>query len=343
MKNMKNMKYILGIDQGGTKTAALVCDLNGKILGVGYESGLDKKSQFDGILDVSRKVCSESGIALEDIGAVCGGLSGADWDSDYIRLTQELTRALNIADATVLNDCMIACRGGTAAANRAVVCAGTGMNIGIRRADGAQFLYGYFVSINNIIDGASALGPAAFRAVMESYHGIRGPTMLTDLILRYTGHSDAEHLLFELTTGKYKWQMKELAPFVTQANAEGDYEAVKIIDGFADENAKYVRAAIKQVGIRDCEIDLVFSGSVFKNKGTLAADRIYQRISVIPENEPDGLNGCKINKVHALYEPVCGAALTILDREHGGTLPEKIAGIFHDSAKAHGLTRDLLV
>jgi N-acetylglucosamine kinase-like BadF-type ATPase len=34
------MKYFLGIDQGGTKTAALVCDANGNILGVGNEKGL---------------------------------------------------------------------------------------------------------------------------------------------------------------------------------------------------------------------------------------------------------------------------------------------------------------
>ncbi|MBQ8954023.1 MAG: hypothetical protein IJ048_07890 [Clostridia bacterium] len=33
------MKYVLGIDQGGTKTHALVSDENGRILGVGRDVG----------------------------------------------------------------------------------------------------------------------------------------------------------------------------------------------------------------------------------------------------------------------------------------------------------------
>ena len=33
------MKYILGIDQGGTKTAAVIADENGNILGLGIDIG----------------------------------------------------------------------------------------------------------------------------------------------------------------------------------------------------------------------------------------------------------------------------------------------------------------
>lgn len=334
------MKYILGIDQGGTKTAALVCDLNGNILGTGIEPGLDNKDRWASIVDASKKACGEAAIALEDVSIVCGGLSGADWDDDYPMLTTQLSNVLNIADATVLNDCMVACRGGTAAVNRAIVCAGTGLNIGVRRADGKEFLYGWFVSYNNYIDGAASLGMAAFRAIIQAYHGIHKPTMLTDLVLNYTGHKDAEHLLTEVTTGKYNLRIKDLAPFVMQANADGDYEAVRIIDKFADEMVKYIKAAVKRVDINDCTIDLVFSGGVLKNKGTLAVDKIY---SILTESEPHELNGCKINKVHAVYEPVCGAALTILDREYGGTLPEEVAAAFDKSAKTHNLMRDLSV
>jgi len=340
---MDKIKYILGIDQGGTKTAALVCDMNGNILGTCFEKGLGEKERYESILDASRKSCIEAGIGLKEVGAVCGALSGADWASDYPVLAESLAEILHIADVVIINDCMAACRGGTSAAVRAVVCAGTGLNIGVRRADGKEFLYGYFVSYNDIIDGAGSLGLAAFRAAIQAYHGVRGPTMLTGLILDYTGHSSAEHLLFEMTAGKYNLVMKNLAPFVTHAYAEGDNEAVMIIDRFSDEMARYFKAAVRQVDLHDSEIDLVFSGGVFKNNGMLAADKIYQ---YIVESEPKELNYCKINKVHAIYEPVCGAALTILDREYGGalpTIPKEVAGAFEKSAKKHGLIRDLLI
>jgi len=335
-----NKKYYLGIDQGGTKTAALICDLNGNILGAGYDEGLGTKEQFTGILDVSMKVCAQSGIKPEEIKSVCGGLSGADWESDYPAMTESLANALgmNITDVLVLNDCMIACRGGTSSRNRAVVCAGTALNIGVRRADGKEFLYGYFISINDIVNGGVSLGLAAFRAVAESYHGIRGHTMLTDLVLNYTGHANAEQLLFELMTGRYNWNITKLAPFVMQANFEDDCEAIKIIDKFAKENAKYVKAAIKQVDIHNCDIDLVFSGGIFKNKGTLAADKIYQ---FIIESDASELNGCTINKIHARYEPVCGALLTLLDQRYDGDIPPKVTDNFNRGCEAFKLIRDI--
>jgi N-acetylglucosamine kinase-like BadF-type ATPase len=329
-------RYYLGIDQGGTETVALVCGSDGNISGKGYEAGLIKKERYESIIDASKKACAEAGVTLSDISAVCGGLSGADWDPDYPILTEGLSKALNInaADVIVLNDCMIACRGGgPVARDCAVVCAGTGLNVGVRRADGKEFLYGYF--IDNDIQGAGSLGDKALRTVWESYTGVCSPTMLTELGLGFTGHSDAEQLLFELTTGKYSLQAKDFAPFVTQAYAANDYEAGIIIEDFANKTAKYVTTGIKRLEMRDCDIDLVFSGGVFKKNGKLAADRIYQ---IVAENY---LNGCTIHQVHARYEPVCGALLTLLDKHYNGTLPQAVADNFDRGCEAAGLIRDV--
>jgi N-acetylglucosamine kinase-like BadF-type ATPase len=330
-------KYFLGIDQGGSKTAALVCDADGSILGVTYGAGLSEKEQYAGIFDASEKACANAGLALDDIGAVCGWLSGADWDSDYPSMTKKLSETLFIADCTVINDCTAACRAGTSFADRAVVCAGTGLNIGVWGADGKKFLYGYFACVGHIINGAGSLGSMAFKTVMEAYVGVCEETMLTDLVLGHTGHSNAEQLLFETTTGKYNMTTKELAPYVTRAYAAGDREAKSIIEKFADETAKYVKAGIRRAGIQNREMDLVFSGGVFKKEGALAADRIYQLIN---ESDPGEVNNCRINKIHARYEPVCGAALFLLDRIYGGKIPDEVNSNFEKSAKTHELIRN---
>jgi len=84
--------------------------------------------------------------------------------------------------------------------------------------------------------------------------------------------------------------------------------------------------------MEDITLDLVFSGSVFKDKGTLAAEAIYK--AVVKEAP-------KARLVHARYEPVCGAVLTLLDREYKNDITDDVNGSFDKSARAYSLLRNL--
>ena len=333
------MKYFLGIDQGGTKTAALVCDLNGKILGVGYDHGLaavyfddTEELYIKRIVSAAKTACSMSGIALVDISAVCGGINGADWPHEHPILTKQITQGLGITNMTVLNDCIPAMRAGSSKKEVAVVCAGSGLNIAVQRADGRQIIYGYYIS--DAHQGGGALGAMALRKVMEATIGICGQTKLTEMILGYTGYNSAEELLIALTSGKYKLKTKTLTPLLLKAFISGDKEAVAIVDKFAEEIAPYVIAGMGRLGMNGSLTDIVFSGSVFKDIGTLVADKIFSCIAAVEPN---------VCKVHARYEPVCGAVLTLLDREYGGTYTDKLTAVFDESAVKHGLLRNLEV
>ena len=327
----------LGIDQGGTKTAALVCDLNGNVLGVGYDSGLStvyfndaEKLYIKRIVNASQKACDMAGIKLSEIKAVCGGLSGADWDFEYPILRERLFRGLGIEDAIVLNDCMVAMRGGSAKKECAVICAGSGLNIALRRADGEQFIYGYY--IDDAYQGAHALGKLALQKIVEAHLEISEPTLLTELILAQTPFGTVEDMMIATTTGKYTLEAKTLAPLLGKAIAAEDREAISVMDKFAEGIAKYVTAGMKRMGLNDAALDIVFSGGVFKGAGHLIADRIFEIITKI---EPH------VSKIHAGYEPVCGAALILLEREHGGELPETVSANFDESARAKGLLRNI--
>jgi len=330
-------KYLLGIDQGGTKTNAIVCDTHGRILGMGHERGL-AKTYFDDteelyikrIVYAANQACETAGISLSDISAVCAGLNGADWDFEYPILTQRLLRAVNVTDVIVLNDCMVALRGGSSQQECAVICAGSGLNAAVRRADGKEFIYGYYV--DSAYAGADALGTAALRKVMEASLSLCNETILTELILSDLGYSSAEQLMIDLSMGKYNLARKTLAPLLLRAFALGDVEAKDVVETFARGLARYITVAMKRLNVSGSALEVVFSGSVFKDVGTLVAQKIYDIIAV---SEPN------VKMVHARYEPVCGAALTLLDREWGGELPEEVNAAFDESAAAYKLLRNL--
>ena len=331
------MKYVLGIDQGGTKTAALVCDLNGNIVGIGYEDGLASVYFDDAeglyikrIVSAAQNACTMAGIQLKDVAAVCGGLSGADWDFEYPILRERLYNGLHIEDSIVLNDCIPAMRGGSAAKACAVICAGSGLNVALQRADGSQLIYGYY--IDDAHQGAGALGTRAMRKVMEAHLGICGPTLLTELILSHTGYHSEEALMIAVTMGKHKLETKTLAPLLLKAYSAKDKEATIVAEEFAAGIAQYITAGMQRLQMCNDMLEIVFSGGVFKGHGALLADKIFDCIA---KQEPH------VRKVHAKYEPVCGAALTLLDREYSGALPEAVASAFDESAKAHKLLRSL--
>ena len=114
------MKYFLGIDQGGTKTAAIICDASGAILGTGSAVGLADVYFKDTddlyikrIISASDKAYRMAGITVGQVSAACGALNGADWDFEYQILAERLSKALNIEDVTVLNDCIAGMQGGS--------------------------------------------------------------------------------------------------------------------------------------------------------------------------------------------------------------------------------------
>jgi len=331
------MKYFLGVDQGGTKTIALVVDPGGNILGTGHEAGLisvyfdDKEGVFaNRIRGAAEKACVAARISLSQVTAVCGCLNGADWDFEYPVLKAELQKALGVEDAVVLNDCVGGMRGGSASAACGVVCAGSGMNAAVRRADGKEIIYGYYV--NGEHQGGGALGAAALRKVMEARLGICGETMLTGLILDFTGRRDAEELMIDLTVKGYELRHKDLAPALLKAYAAHDAEAADVVERFARGTSKYITAGMDRLGMSGEEMDLVLSGSVFKDIGTLVADRVFDYVS---ETEP------RARKVHGRYEPVCGAALTLLDRFYRGPLPQNVVDAFDKTAESNGMLRNL--
>ena len=331
------MKYYLGIDQGGTKTAAVVCDENGVIKGKAIHDGLltcyindTDEIYIKNIRSAAIEALAQADLTLVDITAVSGCLNGADWDFEYTVLQHNLARAVSCNQAIVMNDCIGGMRGGSAAIACAVVSAGTGLNIAVRTNEGRQIIYGYF--IHDFDQGGAAIGRAALNKVLDAYVGICPETLLTENILAFTGHKNAQDLLIDMTMGRYELKTKELVGCLLNAYRREDEQANQIVQKFAQRIAKYITTAMKKFELLHSDLPLVFTGSVFKDDGTLIANQIAECVKKLA---PD------IQPIHAKYEPVCGAVLTLLDKHYGGTLPKEVTEAFDQSATRMDLVRNI--
>ena len=331
------MEYYLGIDQGGTKSSVVVGAEDGTLIGCETGGGsvfyLDDpdNSSTQTVLRLSEKIFYGTGLSMDKITAVCAGLSGADWDFEYPLHERRLCEglgAMNIT-TTVLNDCIIAMRAGSAAPNRAVICAGTEINIAAHAADGQEIIYGYY--INPRLRGALALGGIVLDSVADAAIGVNPPTTLTDIVLNLTGYRSVESLLTDLATRRITIDPRDFVEGLLNAALEGDAVSVAIVDDFATGVSRYITAALPQLALTQADVELVYSGSVFKNVGSVITARITD--ALLPKFP-------HMRFINARYEPVCGALLTLLDRRYGANMPANVMAAFNRDCVKLGLIRD---
>lgn len=304
------MAYILGIDQGGSKTAAIVGDEQGNILGMGKSfgavhsiSGMDKAMEACKL--ASSQALEEAGLAYSDIDILCGGISGMDWDYEKELIENALKEALGISNVHIVNDCIIAMRSSTENKRSAVICAGSGVNCAVRDND-RQIVFGYYIPDN--LQGGEAIGEAAVQKVFDAEAGIIGPTILKDMILEYLGVESAEKLLQMRVEEKLSSkEFLSLPVLVEKAALEGDAAANSVFEDFARAITPYIHAGMEKFGILNEATDVVLSGSIFKCRAESLIGTIEK---CIMEKAP------KANIIHAGYEPIVGAYLLGLDDYH---------------------------
>ncbi|GMK42381.1 kinase [Paenibacillus sp. CCS19] len=321
------MGYLLAIDQGGTKTVALIGDEQGRIVGIGYGGGACHQDVgIEMAMAMVKQACdgafAQANITPSDVLLVLGGLTGADWDYEYTLLRDALVATLGIANIRVYNDCMIALRGGSDRKNAVVLCAGTAFNAAVIAQDGREVVYGFYINEEDM--GGSALGKSVFFAVCNAHIGIAPPTMLTEAVLRYYGLPSVDELLHQGIT-RQLGPFKLLAPLLFETLRKGDGVARDLVERFGRSVSRYAAAGIRSLDLQDAKTDVVLSGSIFKAK-----DRTLQAViaASIAESAPNA------EVVDSLYEPVVGAYLMALDVQHGRTFPMRTAALLESAAAA---------
>ena len=319
-------RFILGIDQGSTKTDVIIADDAGNIEGIGNDRdwipiiGERRAVRMIRIRYAADKAAAEAGLKLEDIERVSACCTGADWEFEYEVGRKNIRNTLGIGQVSLYNDCIGALRGGTVTKGRdtAVICLGSGANCAAINREGQEYIFAFY--LKHIHQGATAIGRFIFEAVYDAEAGLGKETMLTKLLLEETGYQSVDELHMSVTTGRTEtekpWvpEYKNYSPLLFQAVNAGDEVAKNYLEWFCNAIARYVIVAVEKLGMKEREVTLVLSGGVPKS-GSIMIDLLQKRLK---EDLPE------INCIHARLEPVVGALLLEYDRLYPEGIPEEV-------------------
>jgi len=245
------MDYILGVDGGGTKTLALLGDLDGNMLarGVGGPSnynavGFDAAcSAIDSAISMTRKDYPG------EISALCLGLAGVGRNEDIEMFQNWATRNYPKAVVKVCSDAEILLMAGAPSGPAVALICGTGSIVYGRTVTGELLRSGGWGYLFGDEGSGYALGSAALRAVMRGYDQ-RGPkTLLSELVLeRYGVHAppDLVHTIYGAESPRAA--VAALSHLVEQAAARGDSVAITILEESARELARAIAAVFPELG-----------------------------------------------------------------------------------------------
>lgn len=301
-------RYVVGVDGGGTKTIAVVANLEGQVLGYGRAGNCDiyvNPHAVDEVELAVMRACAAANITAVELAAAAYSLCGCDWPEDFAYWQQQLgTRELG-ETMRVVNDAVGALSSDVPDGNAVVIICGTGAAIGSRNEAGDVWHSSFW----QLRQGGSEMSHAALQLVYRAELGIDPPTSLTQRALTYFKLDSVEELLHAFT-GRDQVQpafVAGLMPLIFDEAEVGDRAANKLLADYGSAYAEIALAAARKVDITEKPINLLLAGGVFRHPSQILRQHIINDLrAAIPH----------ITVVQSRSEPIKGAitiALQMLD------------------------------
>jgi N-acetylglucosamine kinase-like BadF-type ATPase len=294
------MNYILGVDGGGTKTLALLADLDGHVIARGVSGPSNNNAvgfemacaALENAINAARS--SQPG----EISALCLGLAGAGRQEDIERFQLWAVEKFPKTAVKVVNDAEILLAAGSPTGPALAVICGTGSIVYGRTVRGELIRAGGWGYLFGDEGSGYAIGQTALRAVMQAYDG-RGPsTLLTELVLQQRGLSSLPELVRSIYRADTPHlEVASLSSLVEEAAGKGDAVAAAILEESALELARTIAVVYPKLG--SAVSPLIITG------GTILHG-IYLQAAFQRACETLGLT---FSVVHHVPEPAEGAVL----------------------------------
>jgi N-acetylglucosamine kinase-like BadF-type ATPase len=305
---MKQAKYVIGIDGGGTKTAAVVCDLQRSIQAEAHTGpsnaliiGFDNAAQT--ILDLIEECRRTLGCSISQFGSIVAGLSGMGRESDRLQMESLLkemsaSRGWNLTNVSIETDARIALEGAFGGKPGIVMIAGTGSLLVAKDARGIMHRAGGWGRIIGDEGSGYSIGREALRAVAYAIDGTGPKTLLVRLLAKNFGLDSQESIINAVY--KNNLDIAGIAPAVIEAAAQSDAAADRILRNEALGLTDGAGVLLRHFKTR--QVPLAFAGSL------LSVHSVYSKRveAILKKRFP------KIRFQEPEQGPVLGAALTAI-------------------------------
>ncbi len=282
---MKRTEYVIGMDGGGTKTAAMLASRSGSV--VAEATGGASNFQVIGVEEAARVLhevitacCGKAGCSLSQVGAVVAGLGGAGREADQQRMREAVRQRLAKKGQTVPailieSDARIALEGAFKGAAGIILISGTGSIAFGKGYDGTVHRVGGWGRILGDEGSGYFLGREGLNVVTRSLDGRIRKTILAKLVAEKFGLADQERIIAAVY--RENFDIASVAPLVIQAAAEHDPDCERILNRATFELTEHVRALTLKIeasarGHARQKLPLAFIGSV------ITADSIFKKI-----------------------------------------------------------------
>lgn len=292
------MDFIVGVDGGGTKTVALLGDLDGNVLARGISGPSNANAVgFDAACSALESAINSACTDYPgEMRALCLGLAGAGRKDDTERFQNWAAQKFPNAALQVVSDAeMLLIAAAPDGPALALICGTGSIAYGrtlmgeLIRAGGWGYLFGD--------EGSGfAIGSAALRAVMQAHDGRGSKTLLSGLVLeRYSLRTPPEliHTIYSAESPRLK--IASLAALVEQAAEQSDSVAIAILKESAAELARTIAAVYPKLGTS--AVPLVIAGGTMLH-GMYLKKAFHQSCKT---------QGLEFTTIHHMAEPAEGA------------------------------------
>ena len=265
------MKYYIGVDGGGTKTAFALFDENKKMLetvtGPGsnhenLEDGFDAASQI--IWDGLNELCTKAGTDISKISFTLMGLAGIDHQYQYDIMCAKL-REKGLENFEVYNDGFIVVKAGSETGSAIGYNCGTGVCCNGIDTEGNRMMLAGLGDFSGDISGGGNIVIKAFELVYnELFLGLE-KTLITDMIMKEFDLKKREDLLGLIEKIEGENGDDYIRVFVSsffEAAKQGDKPALEYCERMAERGARLIAALSRELNYGDGEIEVVLSGSI---------------------------------------------------------------------------------
>ena len=273
LSNAHPSAVVVGVDGGGSKTTALVADVDGRVLGRGTAGPSNYHVIGVDAAYAALDAAVQAALAGSDgrPAALCLGMAGVARPADQAVIRAWAAVRYPGVPLTITHDARLVLAAGTPEGRGIAVLCGTGSMIygedahgHVTRADGWGYLLGD--------DGSGyAIGRAALRAVARAADG-RGPqTALTGAILAHWSLAKPQDLIgYVYAPTTHRADIAALAELVQTVALQPDAVAQDILRRAGQELAIGAQAVVRQLKWTDA-VPCALAGSVLVKGKTVAA------------------------------------------------------------------------
>jgi N-acetylglucosamine kinase-like BadF-type ATPase len=226
--------YALGIDGGGSRTRALLCDTLGQIIGQGLSGGTNPRTSTTGELKAHLQEAIEQATRSIDSSKILAahfGLAGAG-DAGTRAKVQAITKELLCEETTrtIGNDLEIALVGGLGSKAGIVLVAGTGSACYGRTCDGRSAKCGDWGDLVDDVGSGSWIGLRALQVCVRQTDGRLPESHLKQAVMDFLKieHMDAFKTCIH-DTGLSRSERAQLAPIILDLASTGDEVSLAIV------------------------------------------------------------------------------------------------------------------